>query len=161
MATKKSATTKQTETVETTEVAEEVTPVEQTEQERPEGVQAMRALLRAAGFKKCPTRDHYMNRLPDEFRKPVEGQTDPAIRPLDEFSGHIAACKQCSKIRAQDKRNITREASGKPVNGVARLAKLLQKRAEIDAAIATLRATLNESEQNAARAMYQAAQEQE
>src|SRR5690348_7392367 len=127
MATKKSATTKQTETVETTEVAEEVTPVEQTEQERPEGVQAMRALLRAAGFKKCPTRDHYMNRLPDEFRKPVNGQTDPASRPLDEFSGHISACKLCSKIRNADKRNVNREASGKPTNGVARLVALMRK----------------------------------
>jgi len=144
----------QTETVETTDVAEETTPVQATETTEQSGVQAMRASLRTAGLKRCPTHDHYMNRLPEQFRTAVEGQTDPAIRPLDEFNGHIAACKQRSKIRAQDKRSEHRVASGKPTNGVVRLVALMHKEDEMAAKARAVRATLTEDELDQAEALY-------
>jgi hypothetical protein len=152
----------QTETVDTTsdqeatEVRTQVTEQSETVDATP-GVQTLRASLRAAGLKRCPAHDHYMNRLPEAFRTPVERQMDPAIRPLDEFTDHIAACKQCAKLRSADKRALHRDESGKPANSVARLARLLQKRAEIDTAIATLGETLTDVEQSAAHAIYRAA----
>lgn len=153
MATRTKQQQTEIETVETNSDQEE-TAVQTTVTTEPTGVQAMRASLRAAGLKRCPTHDHYMNRLPDEFRKPVEGQTDPAIRPLDEFNGHISACKQCSKIRAQDKRNINREASGRPTNSVVRLVALMRKEDELAAKAKAVRATLTEDELDRAEALY-------
>jgi hypothetical protein len=156
--------TQQTETVETTEVAEETTPVQTetveqaTGQTEPTGVQVMRASLRAAGFKRCPTHDHYMNCLPDEFGKPVEGQTDPAIRPLDEFTGHFSACKQCAKLRSADKRSDHRAASGKPAHNVAPLVAPMHKQDEIDARVKAVRTTLSEDELDQVEALYHDAQ---
>src|SRR5260370_39389707 len=59
----------------------------------PEGVQAQRAALKAAGYKRCPAHLTYLSRLPEAAQTPAAGyEDDVSVRPLSEF-GSVASCK--------------------------------------------------------------------
>src|SRR5262245_26594631 len=94
-----------------------LTPVEDQEPEQPTEpettptgrltVARRRDLREQYGLKQCSVHMVYLDRLPDEYRAPVDGQTDPALRPLAEFNKGIAACKQCAGLRQKER---TRQA---------------------------------------------------
>lgn len=62
-----------------------------------------RVALRRAGYQVCPTHIHYIERLPEGLREPVDGYEDPAIRPQVEFYSTISSCKECIKLRQNDR----------------------------------------------------------
>jgi hypothetical protein len=116
------------------------TAAPETEQ-KPQGVQAQRAALKAAGFRKCPAHLTYLDRLPVEAQTPVVGyEDDVSIRPLGEF-GSMASCKACLKVRNAERRVEARGGRHTEAQrNIERLQAIVErKRAELAEAEAKLR----------------------
>jgi hypothetical protein len=75
-------------------------------------VTEQRAALLAAGLKKCPGHAKFWDRLPDEAKQPVDGQTDPSIRPLTEYSKNTSYCKACDHLAMKDARERAKQRAG-------------------------------------------------
>lgn len=122
--------TKKTVEPETIEVeTEQVDEVTHQDNQEP-GVKAQREALKAAGYKRCPAHEHYLDRLPAEAQQPIAGYDDPSIRPLAEFSTNLASCRNCAKLRGADHRAEKTGTTATAVQ-VKRLAKLLQRHEEL------------------------------
>jgi hypothetical protein len=121
------------------EIIEVETPVEQTpdvdQVVAAPKAKAQREELKAQGLKRCPTHDHYLDRLADPFKQIVDGQTDPSIRPLSEFSANVSACRECARLRNADRRAATHTG---PSQVETRLERLINKRDALNEQIAKL-----------------------
>ncbi len=129
------------------------TPVEATSEV--EGVQAQRAALKVAGYKRCPAHLTYLDRLPAEAQQPVVGyESDVSIRPLTEF-GTMSACKACLKVRNAEKRVVARGDA--PTRDLQRLVRLTHKYEAMRVEIERLTATLSPFEQQELERLVQQA----
>jgi hypothetical protein len=117
--------------------------------------QEQRAALLAAGLKKCPGHAKFWDRLPDEVKQPIAGQTDPSIRPLAEYSKNTSYCKACDHLAMKDARERAKQSgTANPAKQEARnkrLATLLARyndlAQKIDALQAEKRADAEKQEQ--------------
>jgi hypothetical protein len=145
------ATTSEEPQADSEQHATETVQADRTAQPRPTGVQAQRAALKAAGLKRCPAHEQYLDQLPGTVRHAVPGQTDPAIRPLSEFGG-LASCKACAKVRTADHR--TERLGLAPTQAVQRLVRVMRKRDELQHQIDQVRAGQTETERDEADRLY-------
>ncbi len=74
-------------------------------------VKEQRAALLEAGYKRCPQHIKYLDRLPEEFRTPVNGYEDVSIRPLSEYQKNTSTCRHCDHIIQKDWHATHKQAS--------------------------------------------------